>query len=194
MTITEFIREYNEITSGEERLALVRSHMSEAYVPVLTKTATIRQMLAGSIVRGKTVYMDSVNSYILHSLALIALYTDLVPGEPQPDGQKQALMVCGAYDLLKSSGALDQIIGAVPPEEREEFNRIYQMSAADMEQDACSQIAQWKEALRGLPQLLKQSLLPLAGRILDRAEAADPELAGNPHLQQIREALGQLER
>lgn len=192
MIIQDFINEYNEKKDGAERLAYVRSHLSEPYVPVLTKMATIRQMLDGSIVRGTSVYMDSVNCYILHSLALVALYTDLTPGEPQTDGQKQVLMICGAYDQLKSSGALDQIISAVAPEELEEFNRIFSMTASDMERDVCSQTAQWKETARNWAALLRQSLLPLAGSFLNQAEAANPELSENPEFMRLKEALGQI--
>lgn len=192
MIIQDFIHEYNEKKDGAERLACVRSHLSEPYVPVLTKMATIRQMLNGSIVHGTSVYMDSVNCYILHSLALVALYTDLTPGEPQADGQKQALMICGAYDALKSSGALDQIISVVAPEELEEFNRIFSMTAADIERDVCSETAQWKETARKWAGLLKQNLLPLAGSLLHQAEEGNPELAQNPEFTRLKEALGQI--
>ena len=111
--VSKFIEDYNKVTNEATKRSIVQKHVTSHYAPLLSKTMTLNLMNEKSIMEGKYgKYIDFTVSKLNLNMAILTLYTDLMP-DKEVVGDKEIVKSYESYDLLKESGALYMILDEI---------------------------------------------------------------------------------
>lgn len=106
ISISTFVDGYNKLTNTDLKTKYVKKHITTTYAPLLTKLNILNLMTDKSVVEDKIKYIDLTVSKLNLIMAILVLYTDLEPDKDK-DGKP---MTWDAYDLLKSTGLLEDVL------------------------------------------------------------------------------------
>lgn len=117
ITVSEFANKYNKLTNAQLKEKYVKEHIKKTYATLLSKMTILNLMNEKSVVDDSVKYIDLVVSKLNFVMAILVLYTDIEPDKSE-DGKP---LTWDAYDTLKSTGLLDEIIRNIGEEEMEEL-------------------------------------------------------------------------
>ena len=107
ISISQFVKEYKQITNEGQKKAYVKKHIIRNYCPILEKINVLQAMNDKSIVDneyGK--YIDMTVSKLNSVMAVLILYTDI-----RTDKNEQGVpKTWECYDLLQSTGLISKIL------------------------------------------------------------------------------------
>ena len=127
ITVSGFVNEYK--ANKKNLMIFMKSHMKTDYISFLQKDAVCKGLVkATSYVKeedGKREFIrfDSVTKYLLFTMKLVDLYTDI-----DIDGNQ----IAAEYDELFKVGAIEAIMERIPETEFNEFTSILKMNEKDL--------------------------------------------------------------
>jgi hypothetical protein len=108
--VSTFVADFNKVTNETTKRGVIQKHIKRHYAPLMEKTMVLNLMNDKSIAEGKHGrYINLTTSKLNLVMAILALYTDLMP-DKTIENDKEVVKSYESYDLLKESGALDMII------------------------------------------------------------------------------------
>ena len=125
---------YNTKKTDEEKLALIRKYINNAYVPYEKKADVAKAIIDNSYYKdeidlnGKShriFHIDSVAKYMLTCMAILDLYTTI-------ERSKGNGKMLEDFNLLNEHKVLDLVIQNVDDRELKEFNMVLQMTSDDV--------------------------------------------------------------
>ena len=128
ISVDGFLREYSVAAkqNGSAMETFIKKHIVTDYVDFLTKSVHCEYIVdATSYIKDgdkKIVKINSINRFMLFTMRLIDLYTDI---------EINSQNIVGDYDKLNKAGALNVIISAIPDNEYAEFSTILNMQLDD---------------------------------------------------------------
>ena len=130
MTFIDFVEKYNKAVNDAGRKKVCSEAIERKYVPVLEKYSSLLVGLEESTkqVNSSTV-VNSVTAYIVYVVSTVVLYTKMELG---------GLSTVEVYDLLKENECLDDLLSAIPKQEIEEMERIYNLILSDRQTNELS--------------------------------------------------------
>lgn len=109
ITVSAFVDGYNKLTSEELKKKYVNKHVTTTYVPILNKMNVLTLMNEKSVVNEDIKYINLTVSKLNLIMAVLVLYTDVEPDKDQ-EGKP---MTWDAYDKLKATGILEEILACI---------------------------------------------------------------------------------
>ena len=109
ITVSAFVDGYNKLTSEELKKKYVNKHVTNTYVPILNKMNVLSLMNEKSVVNEDIKYINLTVSKLNLIMAVLVLYTDVEPDKDQ-EGKP---MTWDAYDKLKATGILEEILACI---------------------------------------------------------------------------------
>ena len=107
ISISDFVKEYKEITNEGQRKHYIKQHIKRTYCPLLQKLNILKLMNDKSVIDNETgKYIDMTVSKLNTISAILILYTDIRPDKDENDNPK----TWETYDLLKSTKLIDRIL------------------------------------------------------------------------------------
>ena len=104
--VSDFVKEYSEITNAGQKKLYVKKHIIRKYCPLLEKLNILKIMNEKSVVNNDSgKYIDMTLSKLNTVMAILILYTDIRPDNS--DGNQEAWKV---YDLLKQTKLFNEIL------------------------------------------------------------------------------------
>ena len=152
MTILEFVKKYNDLTSDKLKDAMLKSHIKRNYCPVIEKRTILQMMLDSSVVVSESgiKYIDMMTSRINYTVAMVVLYTDLTV-DTDEEGKG---MTFNIYDALVESGLISKICEFIGLEEVKEFSNVNSMLITNFEKSEGSLEAFCASALKKFVQVM----------------------------------------
>lgn len=178
MTVLEFIDKYNKANSDKVKEQMLRSHIKRTYCPVLEKRVILQIMLDNSIsvTDAGVKYIDMNASRINYTMALIALYTDLVvdkdPDKTDKEGNP-AGMINEDYDALTEYGITAKICEAIGVDEIAEFSAVN----ADLIQNFNASEGSVQATLARYLVVFAEKMGVAAGVVLENMDRIMPKIA-----------------
>jgi len=119
MTVSEFIKSFNELSNPDLKTNVVKQHIKRTYSPIVEKIAVLQELLKKCVMvdRNGIPYLDMVTNKINFIYAIVVLYTDLEP-DKSLDGKQDVLRI---YDLMQESGAIDILCDLIGSKEINEL-------------------------------------------------------------------------
>lgn len=117
-TIAEFLKSYKQAATKAARQKICKECMKRTYVPVMEKFAALLGIFYE--VNQKINGFRNFNSFAYHIAFVtttIGLYTDLIMKD-------ETMTTPDAYDALKESGAMDELLLMIGESELKEWERI----------------------------------------------------------------------
>lgn len=109
--VSKFVEDFKKVTNDNNKLAMVKKHVTRHYAPILHKRNVLDIVMEGCIRQGKSgKFVDLMASKLNFIGAILILYTDLAVDKTTNSEGKEVANIWEAYDLLKESGALDMIL------------------------------------------------------------------------------------
>ena len=118
--VTEFVKQYNELTDDKLKDRKVKSIIRRTYCPVLEKKIILDLMLSKSINKEGSKHIDLFVNRINFIGAIIVLYTNLLLEKDENDVSKTYEM----YDLLVENDILNKIFENIGEKEIGELTSI----------------------------------------------------------------------
>ena len=124
----EFALEYKNLATKTLKSNYIKDHLVvESYVSIMTKINTCENLIHNTMQdieddKIKGFKMNTPVMYIIYSLQLVNLYTNLIV-----DFSNAA----GTFDALNESGSLSEILKKIPESETKEFAEIRDMVQKD---------------------------------------------------------------
>lgn len=118
--VTEFVKQYKELTEEKLKDRKIKSIIRRTYCPVLEKKIILDLMLSKSINEEGSKYIDLFVNRINFIAAIISLYTTLLPEKDENGISKTYEM----YDLLVENNILSKIYENIGERELAELTSI----------------------------------------------------------------------
>ena len=118
--ITEFVKQYNELTDDKSKDRKIKSIIKRTYCPILEKKIILDLMLSKSINEEGIKRIDLFVNRINFIAAIISLYTTLLPEKDENEIPKTYEM----YDLLVENDILNKILENIGEREITELTSI----------------------------------------------------------------------
>lgn len=110
ISISQFVKEYKEITNEGQKKAYIKKHVIRTYCPLLDKMNMLKVMNEKSVVNNENgKYIDMTVSKLNTVISILVLYTDV---RPDKDKNEKNLS-WQTYDLLKSTKLLERILETI---------------------------------------------------------------------------------
>lgn len=110
ISVSEFVKGYEKLTNDSLKINYIKNHITTTYAPLLSKMTILNLMNEKSVVDDGIKYVDMVTSKLNLNMAILILYTDIEPDKKENEDGTITSLTWDAYDALKSSGLLDNII------------------------------------------------------------------------------------
>lgn len=125
MTIIEFCEKYKNMNSDKAKEQMVTAHVKRKYCPILEKRLILQMMIDNSVMTSDSgiKFIDMMTSKINYTLALIALYTDLIIDKKEVNG-KEVGENYECYDALIESNAIGAVCEEIGEAEIKEFSSV----------------------------------------------------------------------
>ncbi len=124
--VSEFVKKYNSLKSEEAKAAQVKAIMKRTYCPILEKKLVLERMVELSKGDGNITYLDMVLSKLNFTMAIIALYTNLIVDKNEDGTPKSA----ESYDLLVQADLVNSICNEIG---EREINELMSINAYSIE-------------------------------------------------------------
>ena len=115
--VSEFVEKYNSLKSEEAKAAQVKAIMKRTYCPLIEKKMVLEKMVEISKGDGNIAYLDMVLSKLNFTMAIIALYTNLIIDKNEDGTPKSG----ESYDLLVQADLLNAICNIIGERELNEL-------------------------------------------------------------------------
>lgn len=134
MNIKSFITLYNTKKTDEQKKELVKSHITNFYIPYEKKANVAKAIINSSHyiiekekgqLEKRRFHIDSVAKYMLVCMAIVDLFTDIERG-------KNESKMLDDFNKLNELGILEIIFNLVNQRELKEFQMIVQMVEDDL--------------------------------------------------------------
>ena len=122
ISVDEFVKNFRELTTEEEKHNYIASVITRQYVPVLEKQLALQVMLDKSIVTDENhmQYIDMFLSKINLNLAIISLYTNIKCSKPHEDNRSPI----DDYDDFRENNLFNMVCSFIPEAELTELSSI----------------------------------------------------------------------
>lgn len=116
ITVTEFVKKYNSLTSSELKFKYIESNVYRTYVPILEKKIWLQKMFDQSVV-GEigNQYIDMFVHKFNTTLTILEMYTNISFNKGVEE--TGTMNVYKDYDLLAENDLLNAVFAAIPKSE-----------------------------------------------------------------------------
>ena len=170
MDYTKFVSGYK---TAKDKETYVKKHIIKQYLPYRIKLSIAHQIAENSThieINGKKVYKkDTPSQYFTTIMQLIAQYTDI---------EFDVKILDQTYDALMECGALQIILSVIPDSEVSEFRTLVEMYMSDIyenERDLTSFIERKLEAINLSTDQMLSSLKDMLGQIQEKEDNENNE-------------------
>lgn len=173
ITVREFVKKYNALTSDKLKEDLVKTIIKNKYVPYEVKVAICEKIVEtvfyiktkdNSGIERRKMHINSPAKYMLYCLNIIDNYTGLkVDFDNSLD----------EFNLLNSNGCIDIIFKYVSDREVNEFRKILEMVENDLMQNEYETHTFIRNQVERFGELTSATLSPLLNILIEKMENLD---------------------
>lgn len=168
-TIKEFVEEYNNIATESLKTRYLKDNITiKVYIPFLMKVTLADKLVKATILdKDGNINVKSDIAYLLFCRTIIEQYTDL-----QVDTER----FYEEYDLLNSSGLLNEIMQMIPEKEIGEFKMIVDMKKEDLLFNQSTPKAFINQQVEKVSTILGVTLKPVLEKISGQIESMSEDV------------------
>lgn len=154
-TVKEFVDKYNAIHNEQTKMKMIESLNIKKYIPFAAKNAVAKGLMLKIPMNEGVPISDTPARCLSFAISVCSLYTDLIL-----DANNNA----ADYDLLMSSGVLNEIINYIGSD-YEEYLNIYNSVWADLVTNSTNTKIYISNQISKVGTLCNEGLLALAQKI-----------------------------
>lgn len=126
ITVADFVKGYTQISNDKNKEMFIKKHFVDKYIPYEEKCSICKRIIDASMttdVAGKKVFrQDTTARYMLYSLNIIDLYTDITIDYTKALEQ---------FNLLDKYNLIDVLYLNIPGSDKQKMDTILQMKLDD---------------------------------------------------------------
>lgn len=166
MTVIEFVKKYNKLTSEDLKGKLVESVIKHEYVPYENKITICKKIVEASHYikkkdknnkETKKLHIDSTANYMLYYLNIVNCYSSV-----DVDFSNSL----EEFNLLNCSKCLDAMLSSIPEREEKEFRMILDMVENDLMQNEYETHAFISNQVERFGELISNIFSPLLEEVM----------------------------
>jgi hypothetical protein len=183
MTVEKFVKGYKKLTGDTAKKSYFKDLHIKSYIPFTEKLAKAKNIAKVTTHQydkdGNNTGKIQVNSsfrYVLFTLNLIDMYTDIDVNFQQPATE---------YDLLAESGLFKEILSQLPEDEVSDFKTLLDMSVDDIMTNELSMQSFIASQVKRFGTLANITISPVLEKVGNELTNLDDE-----HLQKLDNIIG----